>query len=331
MANVRIPRPWALPDSAATPHDAYLNRRALIRALGLGAASVAATRALSACGLSVEGYSESGDTQTVTGLGSYLPGTRNAAYAVPERALTAEEAARTYNNYYEFTTSKQGVWRVVGDFEVEPWTVEIAGLCHNPGILSFDDLLRMFPIEERVYRFRCVERWAMTVPWNGFPLASLIAHADPMGSARYVLFTSVDRPEQQPGRENRPNDPWPYHEALRLDEAQNELGLLVVGLYGNPLPTQNGAPLRLIVPWKYGYKNPKAIVRIEFVEEQPPTFWNTINPTEYGFYSNVDPAVPHPRWSQQYDYLIPSREQVPTLPYNGYADQVASMYVPGDR
>lgn len=324
MSNILIPKPWSLPESSVTPESAYRSRREIIKGLGLGAISGLGI-GTSACGLSVDGF-ESRDSVVVTGLEDVLPAPVNTRFEVPERPLTDELSATTYNNYYEFTTRKDAVHLLTGGFEVEPWTVQIDGLCHNPMTLSFDDIIRRFDVQERIYRFRCVERWAMTVPWTGFPLADLIAAADPLGSARYVSMQTVDRPAQQPGIEDRPGFPWPYHEALRLDEAMNELALMVVGIYGAPLPVQNGAPLRLITPWKYGYKSTKAVVRITFEEDQPPTFWNSINADEYGFYSNVNPGKPHPRWSQELEYLIPDGIETPTMLYNGYGDLVASMY-----
>lgn len=324
MTHVRIPRGWEIPERDATPEAVWRDRRRILKAMGLGALSGLGI-GTSACGLSVEGF-EGGEARVVTGLGDLLPAPRNDRYMVPERALTDPVAATTYNNYYEFTTRKDAVHLLTGGFEVEPWTVEITGLCHNPATVSFDDLLGLFDLEERIYRFRCVERWAMTVPWTGFPLADLVRWADPMSDARYVAMTTVSRPSQQPGLEDNPRYPWPYFEGLRLDEALNELALMVVGLYGEPLPVQNGAPLRLITPWKYGYKSTKAIVRIEFLAEQPPTFWNTLNAREYGFFSNVDPTKPHPRWSQERETLIPTGESVPTQLYNGYGEFVADMY-----
>ena len=329
MANIIIPKPWAIRESEVTPKSVYEDRRTIIKALGLGAISGAAGF-LPGCGLSVEGFEEL-EARASTLLEGILPAPVNDLYEVPERPLTAFEDATTYNNYYEFTTNKPAVHRLVGGFEVEPWTVELEGLCHNPGTLGLEDILRLFALEERIYRHRCVERWAMTVPWSGFPLAELIAFADPMGDARYVRMFTETRPSVQPGLEDRPNYPWPYHEGLRLDEAMNDLAFMVVGLYGEAVPVQNGAPLRLVTPWKYGYKSIKSISRIEFVAEEPPTFWNTINATEYGFYSNVNPEVPHPRWSQAMEWLIPDNgEFVPTQLYNGYADLVAHLYT-GDE
>ncbi len=323
---IHIPKPWALPEREVTPQSIYRSRREVLRSLGLGALS-AASVGVGGCGLSVERFDLGGEGRVVTSLADMLPAPANDAFDVPERPLTAYEAATRYNNYYEFTTRKDSVWQLVGGFEVEPWTVEIGGLVHSPMTLSFEDLLSRVDLEERIYRFRCVERWAMTVPWTGFPLSALIAMADPMSSARYVAMETVARPSQQPGLEDLPHFPWPYFEALRLDEALNDLAFMVVGIYGEPLPVQNGAPLRLAVPWKYGYKSTKAIVRITLVEEQPPTFWNTRNAREYGFFSNVNPEQPHPRWSQAEEWLIPDAdERRPTLLYNGYADLVADLY-----
>ncbi|MFT6398605.1 MAG: sulfoxide reductase catalytic subunit YedY [Bradymonadia bacterium] len=325
MSNIIIPKGWEIPESQVTPKSTYVNRRELIRALGLGTISGMAAP-LVGCGLTVEGFEEF-EAQPVTSLGEILPAPVNDLYQVPERPLTPLADATVYNNYYEFTTNKPQVHRLVGGFEVEPWTVEIGGLCHNPGPLDFQQIINQFTFQERIYRHRCVERWAMTVPWTGFPLSELIALADPMGSARYVRMFTETRPSVQPGLEDRPGYPWPYHEALRLDEAMNDLAFMVVGLYGEPVPVQNGAPLRLVTPWKYGYKSIKAISRIEFVEEKPSTFWNTINDNEYGFYSNVNPEVPHPRWSQAEEWLIPDTGNTrATMLYNGYADLVGDLY-----
>jgi sulfoxide reductase catalytic subunit YedY len=204
--------------------------------------------------------------------------------------------------------------------------VEIGGLVPRPGTYDLDTLVRRLGLEERIYRFRCVEAWSMTVPWTGFPLKKLVDLVQPLSSARFVRLVTAHRPAQMPGLAEDAGYPWPYQEGLRLDEAVNELTMLVTGLYGKVLPGQNGAPLRLIVPWKYGYKSIKSIVGIEFVEQQPATFWNTVQPAEYGFESNVDPSVPHPRWSQANERLIDNGESIPTLPFNGYGDYVAGLY-----
>ncbi len=326
MAHIRIPKGWEIPEREATPEAIYRSRREIIKSLGLGAMSALSIGTAAGCGLSVDGF-ETSEGVTVGSLDDRLPALRNGLYTVPERPITDETVATTYNNYYEFTTRKDAVHLLTGGFEVEPWTIQIDGLCHNPGTYGFEELVSQFDLEERLYRFRCVERWAMTVPWTGFSLADLIRFADPMGSAKFVSMQTVSRPANQPGLEDRPEFPWPYHEALRIDEAMNELSMIAVAVFGKPLPVQNGAPLRLITPWKYGYKNTKAIVRITFEEERPATFWNTINDREYGFYSNVDPTKRHPRWSQAMEFLIPDGADIrETQLYNGYQEQVAAMY-----
>ena len=331
MIFLRKRRGWELPESSATSESIYLSRRQLLAGLGfvgsgalLGGLGLGAGLLAGGCG------DEAPKAQRDVGHWRDLhrdlyPAKRNTRYQVSERALTAEEQATSYNNYYEFTTLKPGVAELAKDLSVEPWTVEIGGLVPKPQTVDFDALVRRFQLEERVYRFRCVEAWAMTVPWVGFPLAKLIDWVQPLSAARFVRFVTLSRPAAMPGIVAAPQYPWPYHEGLRLDEARNELSLLCVGVYGKPLPNQNGAPLRLITPWKYGYKSIKSLVRIEFVAEQPKTFWNTLVPDEYPFLSNVDPAVPHPRWSQARETLL-GGETVPTLPYNGYGELVAGLY-----
>lgn len=328
MSHIRIPKSWEIPEHQATPRDVYLNRRQWLKAAGLTLGAIAGP----GCGLSVEGvsYDVQNDpllTPRSAAFRNVLPAPRNDLYAVDERPLTPAVDAASYNNYYEFTTNKSQVWQVVGGFEPDPWRVRIHGEVEQETTLDLDDIARRFPLEQRVYRHRCVERWAMTVPWDGFPLRDLLAVAAPLSSARYVRFTTLSRPEQQPGIDERPRDPWPYFEALTIEEADLDLTFVVLGLYGEPLPAQNGSPLRLAVPWKYGYKSIKAIVDIELVAEQPPTFWNTLNAREYGFYSNVNPSKPHPRWSQAEEWLIPDTgNRVPTMLYNGYGEEVSFLY-----
>jgi sulfoxide reductase catalytic subunit YedY len=323
---IKIPRGWELPESSATPESAYLNRRQLLKTMGIGGAGL-----MAGCFLSVEQPEGAGiltnDAGTFSGSDSGLyPAARNETYTVPERGITPEQLATEYNNFYEFTTSKRRVWELVDRFQIVPWSVSFGGLIEEEITLDLDDILGIFELEERLYRFRCVEAWSMTVPWTGFPLSALIEYVRPLSSATHVRMISENRPEQMPGVDSLPNFPWPYHEGLRMDEAMNELAFVVTGLYGKPLPRQNGAPIRLIVPWKYGYKSTKSIVRMEFVDEQPPTLWNTLNAREYGFLSNVDPTVDHPRWSQATETLIDSWERIPTLLYNGYEEYVGHMY-----
>ena len=248
-----------------------------------------------------------------------------AACGRGERAITDPEVAARFNNFYEFTSSKD-VWRHVADFRVDPWSVEVAGLVAKPRVYALEDLPRMFPHEERVYRFRCVEAWAMVVPWRGFPLAKLLTAAQPLHTARYVRFVSHYDPTIHANARKRPFDPWPYVEGLRLDEAMHDLTFVATGIYGHALPKQHGAPVRIVVPWKYGYKSPKSVVRIELVAERPLTFWERLAPVEYPFESNVDPSRPHPRWSQSTERLLGTWDIRATQPFNGYGDQVRGLY-----
>ena len=240
--------------------------------------------------------------------------------------MTEPRLSLGYNNFYEFGTGKEDPAKNSGNFTTSPWTLEIGGMVKQARTIAFEDLLKQVDLEERVYRFRCVEAWSMTVPWTGFPLRKLIELCEPRGDAKYVRFVSMHRPEEMPGQKAQTWHPYPYFEGLRMDEATNELGLVVVGIYGKPIPNQTGAPLRLALPWKYGYKGPKSVVKIEFTDQKPETFWNKLQPREYGFFSNVEPTKPHPRWSQATEEVLGTGERVPTLLYNGYADQVAPMY-----
>jgi methionine sulfoxide reductase catalytic subunit len=293
-----------IPSSEITPESDYLDRRRFLGRLGAGAAAAAgaplmATRALAA---------EAGED----------------ASQEPE-ALTPYESITRYNNFYEFGVDKEDPARRATNFPRLPWTVRIDGHVERPVTYDLDDLLRPFTMEERVYRLRCVEAWSMVIPWLGFPLAGLLRRVEPTGKAKYVAFTTLKDPQQMPGQRSPVLD-WPYVEGLRLDEALHPLTLLAVGMYGRVLPNQNGAPLRLVVPWKYGFKGIKSIVRISLTEKQPPTSWSRSNPREYGFFANVNPEVAHPRWSQASERRIGELRRRPTLPFNGYAEQVASLY-----
>jgi len=297
-----------LKPSEITPEEVYLSRRQFLKgALALGAGSILAA-ACSAAGIDYE-------------LGG-TPDSRTDELGDPVNALAE---IGSYNNYYEFTTNKQDVGIAAKDFKISPWEVEVSGLVHNPKTFGLEDLLKLYTQEERIYRLRCVEAWSMVIPWMGFPLASLLKEVEPMGDAKFVRFVSVFDPEQMPGQQYK-NYPWPYEEGLRMDEAMHDLTLLATGIYGKPLLPQNGAPLRLVVPWKYGFKSIKAIVKIELVAEEPATMWSTIAPDEYGFYSNVNPGVPHPRWSQTTERRIGEVKRRKTLLFNGYEEQVASLY-----
>jgi sulfoxide reductase catalytic subunit YedY len=249
----------------------------------------------------------------------------NSAPPPPSEAQTPYEKITNYNNYYEFTTDKEDVARLARNFTTRPWTVSVEGLVHKPKVFDIDDLIKLAPQEERVYRFRCVEGWSMVIPWVGFPLKKLLDQVEPMGNAAYVAFETVKRPKEMPGVRSATLD-FPYVEGLRLDEALHPLTLLATGIYGKVLLPQNGAPLRLVVPWKYGYKSAKAIVKIRLVDGEPPTTWNLAAPDEYGFYSNVNPQVAHPRWSQATERRIGEFGRRDTLIFNGYADEVAQLY-----
>jgi sulfoxide reductase catalytic subunit YedY len=304
---IKKPKGWEIPEREATPESVYFGRRKLIKGMGFLGMQALASQAMAAIAPDL------------------YPAERNTRYTL-DRPITPEAAATGYNNFYEFTLDKPRVRDLVGRFETEPWKVEVKGLVNKPTTYDIDDLVRKFPLEERLYRFRCVERWAMAVPWTGFQLSHLIKDVDPKPEAKYIRMVTVMRPEQMPGIESQPHYPWPYFEALEIKEAMNELALFVTGMYGKPVPPQNGAPIRLITPWKYGLKCIKSIVEIEFTNKRPPTLWNQVGAREYGWYSNVNPNRPHPRWSQEQDRLLPNGELRDTMIYNGYEEFVGSMY-----
>jgi methionine sulfoxide reductase catalytic subunit len=328
MASLRIPPAWEIPERLATPEAVYLSRRRLLAALGLGALAATGLPGFAAAAPKAPPVDPARLRDPAVGsrYKDRFPARKNPAYTLGGRPLTPEEKVARYNNFYEFTPTKDEVWRLAAGFPVVPWTLEVAGLVAQPRTYGLDDLFKL-PLEERLYRHRCVERWAMQVPWTGFPLKTLLDRAQPLGTAKYVRFVSFADPEHLPGvQETASYYPWPYHEGLRLDEAMHPLAFVVLGSYGHPLPMQNGAPLRLHCPWKYGYKSPKSIVRIELVAQAPPTFWHALQPREYGFYSNVNPKKPHPKWSQELEQDLGTGEMRPTLLYNGYGPLVAGMY-----
>ncbi len=307
MASIHIRPSWNLPDRCITPESIHQERRQFLRQMGfLGSGLLLGSTALA----------QGAATNSVV---------RNPAYN-PSLTLTPEKLATTYNNYYEFSTTKDRVHRLVGNFNVDPWTISVGGLCEKPTNFSLADLAALAPAEERVYRFRCVEAWSMVVPWTGIPLSRLLEKVVPRSEARFVRFQTVLRPAEMPGIARLSDYPWPYTEGLRLDEAMHPLVLLATGLYGKPMPKQNGAPVRLVVPWKYGFKSIKSIVKIDLIDRQPATLWESLSPTEYPFESNVEPNVPHPRWSQATERDLGTGRRIPTLPYNGYANEVAHLY-----
>ncbi|BDV42062.1 mononuclear molybdenum enzyme YedY [Geotalea uraniireducens] len=316
---------FSLPANELTAEAVFRERRTFLKLLGF--AGLNAWPFLQACSNFAMESRELGGT--LVNLKT-LPARPNDRYRL-DRPLTDRLAAAKYNNFYEFTSGKD-VWRYVDQFVTRPWQVAVSGLVKKPQVFAIDELIRTMPLEERSYRHRCVEAWAMAVPWTGFPLAELVKRVEPQSGATHVRFLSFLRRDQAPNQRGVfSTDLWPYHEGLTLAEATNELTFLAVGVYGKELPKQHGAPIRLVTPWKYGFKGIKSIVAIEFVDHQPPTFWNQLVPDEYGFWANVNPDMPHPRWSQQTERLLGSDEQRQTVIFNGYGEFVAHLYQPPRR
>jgi methionine sulfoxide reductase catalytic subunit len=324
-----VRKPWDLPQSTHTDVSIYRerrrHRREFLRDLGLSVAGIAGAIALPGCSRPTdEEIAAAGRVEPLSEeLQQYYPAPRNDdfEYGRPE---TVQRAAAEYCNFYEFTGGKS-VFLYVSKFEPTPWSFEVAGLCAKPRTFDMDDIYREFTLEERAYRHRCVEAWAMCVPWTGFPLARLLELVEPQPDARYVQFEGFLRPDQAPSQANS-SFPWPYTEGLRLDEAMNELTLMVTGIYGEPLPKQHGAPVRIVTPWKYGFKSTKSIATIRLTAEQPETFWPTLVPREYTFLALVDPDEPHPRWSQATEWMLGTNDRFETVKYNGYGDYVADLY-----
>ncbi|HKT51433.1 MAG TPA: protein-methionine-sulfoxide reductase catalytic subunit MsrP [Candidatus Angelobacter sp.] len=314
-------KPNDIPSSEITPKSSYISRRAFIT----GAVATGAALAGGAY-LRTNGSGE-GTSATVEAAGEKLTGIVKSQYSTTETA-TAFKDITNYNNYYEFSTDKYAPAGLSKNFRTRPWTVRVEGMVKKPKTLDIDSIIKLAPLEERIYRMRCVEGWSMVIPWVGFPLSAFIKQADPLPSAKFVAFQTVMAPDQMPGQKDDVLQ-WPYVEGLRMDEAMHPLAILAVGLYDQVLPNVDGAPLRLVVPWKYGFKGIKAIVKVSFTDKMPPTTWNIMAPNEYGFYSNVNPTVDHPRWSQATERRIGDSLFAPkrkTLMFNGYADQVAGLY-----
>jgi sulfoxide reductase catalytic subunit YedY len=309
--------PDRIPSAEITPEAVYLDRRRFLREAGLlgaGAMALGAAGPL-ACGRGSEAGAASGEVEATGG----------AAAQTPPDVQTPYETATSYNNFYEFGTGKEDPKENAGSLRTRPWSVAVEGLVKRPASYAIDDLFKGMRPAERVYRHRCVEAWSMVIPWLGYPLGDVLRRLEPLPSARFVEFTTLVDPKQMPGQRTNVLS-WPYVDALRLDEAMHPLALLVTGMYGRTLPNQNGAPLRLVVPWKYGFKGVKSIVKIRLTDRQPRTTWNDAAPDEYGFYANVNPAVDHPRWSQAKERRVGEFRRRATLPFNGYAAQVASLY-----
>lgn len=301
-------RGWELPESAATPEALVMGRR---KSLGLAAGMLA-------------GFGAGPALAQGAPAADPMAAARNPAYQ-PGRDLTPERDVTTYNNYYEFGVDDKRISRAAQRLPLRPWKIKVDGMVERPAEFDIDGLLRMLQLEERVYRLRCVEGWAMTIPWTGFQLSTLLGLVNPLASAKYVTFETAAIPAVMPGL-RQSWYPWPYLEGCTIEEARNQLSFLAVGLYGKALPPQNGAPIRVLFPWKYGFKSGKSIVRITLTDQRPVCFWERLQAQEYGFWANVNPEVPHPRWSQATERLIGSNDRVPTRLFNGYAEQVASLY-----
>src|SRR5215470_13418677 len=312
-----IKKPSDIPSSEITPKSVFLNRRKFITGAAAAAAAVAG-------GL----YLRNSGGHEAEAAGAKLTDFVKSQFSTSEKPTSFKDITN-YNNYYEFSTDKYEPNGLSGNFRTRPWTVSIEGLVNKPKKLDIDSIMKLAPLEERIYRHRCVEGWSMVIPWVGFPLSVLLKQAEPLGNARFVAFETVFAPDQMPNQRSAAVLPWPYVEGLRMDEAMHPLAILVFGLYDEILPNVDGAPLRLAVPWKYGFKSIKAIVKIKFTDKMPSTTWNIMAPEEYGFYSNVNPTVDHPRWSQATERKIGASIFAPkqaTLMFNGYGDKVASLY-----
>ena len=307
--NIIKRKSWEIKESDVTPEHIFLNRRQFVAASGF---------ALGAVSFPGQLFAQESDPSA-----HLYPVQRNTAYTL-DRELTPEEVNSTYNNFYEFGSHKQ-IAKRAQDLIIRPWDVKIDGLVEEEKTVDIDSLLNAMELEERLYRLRCVEAWSMTIPWSGFPLASLVKFANPLASAKYVRMETFLDPKMASGQRQRWY-PWPYVEGMTIEEATNELAFMVTGAYGKSLAKQFGAPIRLVLPWKYGFKSIKSVVRITFTEERPKSFWEMSGPKEYGFWANVNPEVDHPRWSQATERVLHTGERVPTLLFNGYGEQVAHLY-----
>lgn len=316
--HIKIPASWEVSDSKVTPESVYMDRRRFLKGMGTIAAYSILSGRFAQAATSDPAINLSEIEKTM------YPAKQNEGFSL-DRRLTLESVAARYNNFYEFSKIKEDVSVHAQKLSTRPWTVKVAGLVHQSRTFDVDDLLKTMPVEERLYRHRCVEAWAMAVPWTGFPLKALLDKVQPLSKATHVLMKSFYKPFTAQGQLAFWY-PWPYTEALTLQEAMNELAFMAVGIYGHPLPKQHGAPIRLVAPWKYGFKSIKSVVHIELVDYQPATFWNTVQGLEYDFTANVNPHIPHPRWSQAREKMLGTGEILPTLMYNGYAEHVARIY-----
>ncbi len=318
---IRRKRGWEVPESSVTPESFVLNRR---RLLGAGAVAVGSLALQGQSWFGLGGEQKLPDFSAGDPTLPLYPAMRSMRYRV-DRELTEEKVAVTYNNFYEFGSSKN-VWQSAQKLNIRPWEIRIDGMVEQERTIGIDDLIKAINLEERTYRFRCVEAWAMTVPWTGMPMKQFVEFCKPLGSAKYIRMETFKNPEVASGQ-RAAWYPWPYVEGLAIDEATNELAMLATGVYGKPLPKQMGSPIRLVVPWKYGFKNIKSITRFSFTDQRPKSFWEEIQSAEYGFWANVNPKVAHPRWSQATEELIvKGGQRVPSQLFNGYGDFVAALY-----
>jgi sulfoxide reductase catalytic subunit YedY len=314
---IKRKRGWEIPEREATPEAIYNDRRRLLQAMGLGAIGIAVTAG------PLSSLAEAAAAPAADPSAGLYPAKRNDRFTL-DRPVTDEKIVEHYNNFYEFGSQKE-IYDEAQALPIRPWTVTFDGMVEKPMTVGIDDLLKQMPLEERLMRHRCVEAWSIAVPWSGFAMAALVEFAKPLGSAKYVQMETFLDPKTAPGQKEFWY-PWPYVEGVTIAEAGNELAFLVTGMYGKPVPKQDGAPLRLALPWKYGFKSVKSIVHFSFTEKRPVSFWETVQGSEYGFWANVNPEVPHPRWSQATERVLGSNERVPTLKWNGYGEFVAHLY-----
>ncbi|HEY1502753.1 MAG TPA: protein-methionine-sulfoxide reductase catalytic subunit MsrP [Stellaceae bacterium] len=320
---IKVRRGWEMRESEATPESVFLNRRALVKAMGMG--QLIFMSGLASAGLPFgDAFAASKADDAPDPSAGLYPAKRNDKYTL-DRPITDAKYSTNYNNFYEYGEDKD-IAEDAQQLKVRPWTITIDGMVEKPLTMGIDDLLKQVQLEERLYRHRCVEAWSMAVPWTGFPLKALIDIAKPLSGATYLDMTTFKDASMAPGQKRSFFYPWPYVEGLTMAEANNELAFIGTGMYGKPMPKQDGAPIRLIMPWKYGFKSVKSIVRFTFTDKRPVTFWSKIGPGEYGFWANVNPDVPHPRWSQASERVLGTNERVPTQLWNGYGEYVAAMY-----
>ncbi|MEH6630110.1 MAG: protein-methionine-sulfoxide reductase catalytic subunit MsrP [Halopseudomonas aestusnigri] len=330
---IKLRKRWELKENQATSESVYLNRRSFIKKAALGSAVLSAGMIAGCEEQSAEATAAAPVKSQPSSLdpsAKYYPAARNDAYKL-DRELSLEELATTYNNYYEFGSSKN-IHEKAQSLPIRPWSIAIDGMVEKEMNLDIDDLFSKIDFEERLYRHRCVEAWSMAVPWTGFPLRKLVELAQPLSSAKYLRMETFNLPDIATGQKAHWY-PWPYIEGLTIEEATHDLAFIATGIYGKPMPKQNGAPLRLVTPWKYGFKSTKAVIKFTFTDKRPISFWEEIQGSEYGFWANVNPEVPHARWSQATEQPLGKSERVPTLPYNGYAEDIAYLYqnIKGER